>query len=258
MNKRIIVGVLAVGVLFFQSICSAETLYLKNGKKIRGQIVEKNDKLVKVDISGVKITYYNDEIDRIEAADAQVSANTEKKSEPIVPPSVGMSEKSAAIEKPAPAVPSSPVSSPEPTPSSGASEPAVVPPSPANVSDAKKSLILELIDVSGTKETMSQMFSQIISQAPVEQVTSLKSVLNINEIISRLVPIYDKYFNDGELKELIAFYKGETGRKLIKVMPLLMEDSMNASMAYFQEKMPAQNHDGSEATQETSKEKPAK
>lgn len=254
MNKRIIAGVLAVGVLFFQSICSAETLYLKNGKKIRGQIVEKNDKLVKVDISGVKITYYNDEIDRIEAADAQVSANTEKKSEPAVSPSLP----SASTEIPSAPRASFPVPSTEPTPSSSGA---------VNISDAKKSLILELIDVSGTQETMSQMFSQIISQAPVEQAASLKSVLNISEIISRLVPIYDKYFNEGELKELIAFYKGETGRKLIKVMPLLMEDSMNASMSYFQEKMPAPNHDGSgpapnkdgsEATQETSKEKPAK
>ena len=245
MNKRIIAGVLAVGVLFFQSICSAETLYLKNGKKIRGQIVEKNDKLVKVDISGVKITYYNDEIDRIEAADAQVSANTEKKSEPAVSPSLP----SASTEIPSAPRASFPVPSTEPTPSSSGA---------VNISDAKKSLILELIDVSGTKETMSQMFSQIISQAPVEQAASLKSVLNINEIISRLVPIYDKYFNEGELKELIAFYKGETGRKLIKVMPLLMEDSMNASMAYFQEKMPAPNHDGSESASETSTEKPVK
>ena len=254
MNKRIMVGVLAVGVLFFQSICSAEPICLKNGKKIRGQIVEKTDKQVKVDISGVKITYYNDEIDRIEAADAQASANTEKKSQPAVLPSGGMNEKSAAsaaIEKPAPVLPSSTVPSTEPTP-----EPAVVSTNSANVMDAKKSLILELIDVSGTKETMSQMFDQIISQAPVEQASSLKSVLNITEVISRLVPIYDKYFNEAELKELIAFYKGETGRKLIKVMPLLMEDSMNASMAYFQEKMPTPNHDGSGSAQETSKEKP--
>ncbi len=261
MKSKWTVVLVGVFLLSFDTTSFAEMIYLKNGKKIRGQIVEKNDKQVKVDISGVKITYYSDEIDHIEAADNQSpsGSTTVEKPQPTASPSSAANEKPIELQKqPEPSLPSPlptmptttvppsltpppPVVSPEST-SSALPQTSRVSQAAANITDAKKSLILELIEVSGTKETMTQMFNQIVAQAPVEQAANLKSVLNINEIISRLVPIYDKYFTDDELKELIAFYKGETGRKLIKVMPLLMEDSMNASMAYFQEKMPAQEN----------------
>ncbi len=41
-------------------------IYLKDGKKIEGKLIEKTDKYVKIDFYGTVITYYNDEIDRIE------------------------------------------------------------------------------------------------------------------------------------------------------------------------------------------------
>ena len=213
MSKKWIV-LMGLAVFFcINSVVFAETIYLKTGKKIRAQILERDDKKIKVDISGVKITYYMDEIDHIEDPDNQPAATAQ--SNPPVEPS--------------------PVPAPSPAPA----------PVDSTVrTDSKKALILDLVDASGTKDTMSQMFTQIIDQSPPDQTASLKAVLNVDEIIPRLVPVYDKYFSEDELKELIAFYKGTTGRKLIKVMPLIMEDSMKATESYFQEKMPAPNHDG--------------
>ena len=254
MSKRITVGLLAVGVFFFQSICFAETIYLKTGKKIRGQIIERNDKQIRVEISGVKITYYMDEIDHIE--DTGNPPAPAAKSNPPVEPSASMKEQ--IVETPSVTVPSFVKTSFE-TPSSEkifpptASSPATTPAAITPRTDSKKTLIMDLIDASGTKETMSQMFTQIIAQSPTEQAASLKSVLNVNEIIPRLIPVYDKYFTEEELKELIAFYKGTTGRKLIKVMPSIMEDSMKATEAYFQEKMPAPSHDSSGPASENQK-----
>lgn len=43
----------------------AETLLLKSGKTVEGKIIEKNDKCVKVDISGLPVTYYLDQIESI-------------------------------------------------------------------------------------------------------------------------------------------------------------------------------------------------
>lgn len=219
MSKRWIV-LTGLAVFFcVNSVVFAETIYLKTGKKIRAQILERDDKKIKVDISGVKITYYMDEIDRIEDADNQPAAAAQ--SNPPVEPS--------------------PVAAPSSAP---VPSPALTPVDLTVRTDSKKALILDLVEASGTKDTMSQMFTQIIDQSPSEQKASLKTVLNVDEIIPRLVPVYDKYFSEDELKELIAFYKGATGRKLIKVMPLIMEDSMKATESYFQEKMPAPNQDG--------------
>ncbi|MFY9609514.1 MAG: DUF2059 domain-containing protein [Blastocatellia bacterium] len=42
-------------------------------------------------------------------------------------------------------------------------------------------------------------------------------------------PIYDKFFTEKELKDLVAFYQSPTGQKSISVMPQLMQDAMQRS-----------------------------
>jgi hypothetical protein len=39
-------------------------------------------------------------------------------------------------------------------------------------------------------------------------------------------PIYDKYFTEEELRDLVAFYKTPTGQKSIQVMPGIVRESM--------------------------------
>jgi hypothetical protein len=41
--------------------------------------------------------------------------------------------------------------------------------------------------------------------------------------------LYDKYFTEGEIKDLIAFYKTATGKKSLKIMPQLLQDSIRVS-----------------------------
>ena len=51
--------------------------------------------------------------------------------------------------------------------------------------------------------------------------------LNFAETIEQIsYPLYDKFFTEGELKDLITFYNSTTGKKSIKVMPQLMGESM--------------------------------
>ena len=44
-----------------------ETITLKNGKTVEGELLEKTDKYIKIAVSGVPITYYLDEIESISA-----------------------------------------------------------------------------------------------------------------------------------------------------------------------------------------------
>ena len=39
-------------------------------------------------------------------------------------------------------------------------------------------------------------------------------------------PLYDKYFTENELKDMIGFYKSPTGKKFVKVTPQLTLDAM--------------------------------
>ena len=40
------------------------------------------------------------------------------------------------------------------------------------------------------------------------------------------VPLYDKFFSEQELRDLLAFYRTPTGQKSLKVMPELLAESM--------------------------------
>jgi len=54
--------------------------------------------------------------------------------------------------------------------------------------------------------------------------------LNLEQVIQQIYyPLYDKYFTEDELRDLVIFYKSPTGKKSIMVMPQLMQESMQKS-----------------------------
>lgn len=54
------------------SFSFAETVYLNDGNKIEGKIVEQTGRLIRIDIQGLVVTYYQDEIDHVEGASGAV------------------------------------------------------------------------------------------------------------------------------------------------------------------------------------------
>ncbi len=48
---------------------------------------------------------------------------------------------------------------------------------------------------------------------------------------------YDKYFNEEQLKDLIAFYRSPTGKRTVEVMPALFAESMTLTMEAVRPKM---------------------
>ncbi len=47
-------------------------------------------------------------------------------------------------------------------------------------------------------------------------------------------PLYDHYFQESELKEILAFYRTPAGRKAVLVMPLIIQEGMEAARPQFQ------------------------
>ena len=182
----------------------AETVHLKDGNAITGKILERNAKSVKVDVDGTAMTYYADEIQDIDGT-ALTAA---------VPPAA-------------------------PTPAAQTA-PAVEMPAPAAVSSApKKDLILKFIDVFGTRAAMSANLEAMLKSLPEGAETQkLKENIKVDEIIERLIPIYDKQFSESDLKAFIDFYSSSAGRTLVAGIPVIMRDSVEVSSQYLQEKFP--------------------
>lgn len=62
--------------------------------------------------------------------------------------------------------------------------------------------------------------------------------LNLPQMIEDIsYPLYDKYFTENELRDLIAFYKSPTGQKTISVIPSIMMDVMTDFQKAFLPKM---------------------
>ncbi|HYP50839.1 MAG TPA: DUF2059 domain-containing protein, partial [Pyrinomonadaceae bacterium] len=62
--------------------------------------------------------------------------------------------------------------------------------------------------------------------------------LNLPQMVEDIsYSLYDKYFTENELRDLIAFYKSPTGQKTISVMPSLMTDVMTDVQKVFLPKM---------------------
>lgn len=182
----------------------AEILFLKNGTAINAKILEQDKKKMKVEFNGQTVTYYMDEIQ---------SVNGKPLTDPVTPPA-----QSGAVSVPS----NSKVS---------------------NLMDhsqitSKRELIKKFIDVFGTRENMSQNFERMLISMPPKKSEEIRKILNVDEVIDNLVPLYDKYFTQEELESYIAFYSSAQGQKFLKAIPQIMKESVDVNIDYFKKKLP--------------------
>ena len=132
------------------------------------------------------------------------------------------------------------------------------------ISPEKKALIKELLEVTGGHETAEKLVNAMLQQMEKElpEIVSLmidndtrltpadkedlkkdatqvalRASKRFKEIFTQRVDVgqidedlsyslYDKYFTEAEIRDLIVFYKSPTGKKSIEVMPALVAESM--------------------------------
>ncbi|HEX9780808.1 MAG TPA: DUF2059 domain-containing protein [bacterium] len=86
-----------------------------------------------------------------------------------------------------------------------------------NMDPDKRQAIQALIIESRTR--VSERFRELYPQR-----------VNFREIIREIYyPLYDKYFTEAELGELVEFYRSPIGQKTISVMPNLIQEAMQRS-----------------------------
>lgn len=77
MDKKVFTVLFFVIGLTIYSPCFAETVILKSGQEIKGKILERTDKYIKIEFHGVPITYYLDEVVSIDAQSPVSSLTSE-------------------------------------------------------------------------------------------------------------------------------------------------------------------------------------
>ncbi|MCL1671148.1 DUF2059 domain-containing protein [Elizabethkingia ursingii] len=108
------------------------------------------------------------------------------------------------------------------------------------VSPAKKEKIKTFLKLTNVLGVANQVMDNMLSsyqtyykQVPTEYWNELKKeTANTNDFEELLIPIYSKYYTEKELDDIIAFYKTSTGQKVIKTMPDMTNESMQAGQIW--------------------------
>lgn len=114
-----------------------------------------------------------------------------------------------------------------------------------NISAEKERAIADLLEASGALN-MATQFSNVMvgqmmevlkksdSEVPARAYDIIRDEVNalvtqeIGSFIAYVTPIYHKYFTLNEIREMVAFYESTVGRKVVQVMPVMMQESMAA------------------------------
>lgn len=58
---------------------------------------------------------------------------------------------------------------------------------------------------------------------------------NSDVLINMIIPIYDKFYSESDIKELTEFYQSPLGKKMIATMPQIAQESMQVGQAWGKE-----------------------
>jgi len=216
---------LFVLTIAFISSAQAATINLTDGRQVQGTIVSQDSKSLQVNVDGVNMTYYADEIKDIDGQ--PFTGSTDQAAQPAAP---------QAPEQAAPAA----------VPTETTSAPQVAATDESGIDPEKKALILKFIDVFGTRQALInnfQLMLQQIAKDKPDEAEKIRERVKVDEIIDRLLPIYDRNFTTDDLRAFIAFYGSPVGQKLISTIPELMKESVQESVKYMEEKFPEVKQD---------------
>ena len=128
------------------------------------------------------------------------------------------------------------------------------------ISPSKRALIRELLEITETTKNANQLIdarvrsdlpkllSALLKDAPFLNSDRPDVQSQLSDLISRMAgkyrdrviqkidisqlieqvsyPVYDQYFTESELRDIISFYKSDTGKKAIQIMPQVLGDSI--------------------------------
>ncbi len=122
---------------------------------------------------------------------------------------------------------------------------------------ASREEVIKMLDALHTKDMMKTMMTQMGAQAKAmarrnfpkvspEQLAEMDRMMDesfrdlpMDEMLDNMIPIYQKHFTKQDIVSMVAFYNSATGQKMLREMPAMMQESMQANMAVMEKRMEA-------------------
>jgi hypothetical protein len=103
----------------------------------------------------------------------------------------------------------------------------------APIDPAKEAEIRKLIENTGVKENMKLVMGRMFEtyrkkypEVPADFWTQMDSDANLDDLISRLVPVYARYYTIDDIKAINGFYNSPTGQHMKEMQPQIVGASM--------------------------------
>ncbi|MCW5313769.1 DUF2059 domain-containing protein [Nostoc sp. KVJ3] len=103
----------------------------------------------------------------------------------------------------------------------------------------KTNNIKKLFELTGVKNIYRQILTQSLNefksdypQVPQKFWDKFATEFKSDDLVDEIIPIYNKYFTNEEIKQLIAFYQTPVGQKAITVIPKIYQESYEIAKKY--------------------------
>lgn len=104
---------------------------------------------------------------------------------------------------------------------------------------SKSQKINQLLELTGSGKVAIQVMNQMMnsfkssySKVNEQFWEDYKNEVKAEDLEKMIIPIYDKYYTESDIDQLIAFYNSPIGKKMIATMPQVMQESMIAGQAW--------------------------
>jgi hypothetical protein len=155
----------------------------------------------------------------------------------------------------------------------------------APIDAATKEDVEQLLELTGTRARVQQLWAEMAKQAATMAADSYQrkhpdatpleirkvaeiagenaqngvKIFSVDELIEAIVPVYQKHLTHSDVRTMIDFYNSPTGQKVLKELPGMMSESMQAVQPIIQKHLPEIEAQAEKAAEKnTSADAPAK
>jgi hypothetical protein len=113
-------------------------------------------------------------------------------------------------------------------------------PAKAAPSKSKLDKIHVLLHQLGADKMANNILETLRTQLPPDRLQKVSKLIDNNELMELLVPIYDRHFSEDEIEGLIGFYNTPLGQRLVQETPGISQESVVVLSNYARAKLQAQ------------------
>jgi hypothetical protein len=106
-------------------------------------------------------------------------------------------------------------------------------------SETKIKKIKQMLELNGSAnvsmqviKTMLTQFEKLYPKVDKEVWEEFAKEIKAEDLIALIIPVYDKYYTEEDIDQLIVFYNSPIGKKVTETLPAISQESMVAGQAW--------------------------